>query len=254
MKSIMEEASTISKAIEKGLAKAGNPKEFSVKIYEEPERNFFGITTKPAKIGIFFDEGKEKKYGSESGSYQSKPSYAKPSTSGTKHPQKQTPQPVKPKQAQEQQQKPVHGKTSPDNQNLKQKPQIKEVKPEQNKQQSTVHAKISHPNIQSHEQRQPKSDILEPSKPLWTPEMINAASDWLKQMLGHTEYANVLFDISADKYYLKINFASPICQDVTKERQLFAAIALLLMQGIKKKFENPFKGYKVILMRNESNS
>ena len=56
MKSIVEEASSIMKAIEKGWASAGQPKEFTVKVYEEPQKNFIGMTTKPAKIGIFFTE------------------------------------------------------------------------------------------------------------------------------------------------------------------------------------------------------
>ncbi len=56
MKSIMEEASSIVKAIEKGWANAGKPKEFSVKIFEEPQKNFIGMTVKSAKIGIFFAE------------------------------------------------------------------------------------------------------------------------------------------------------------------------------------------------------
>lgn len=58
MKSIIEEASSISKAIENGWLKAGKPKEFSVKIFEEPKKNFFGITIKSAKIGIFFSDNK----------------------------------------------------------------------------------------------------------------------------------------------------------------------------------------------------
>lgn len=56
MKSIMEEASSIFKAVEKGWLEAGKPQEFSIKIFEEPTKNFLGITTKPAKIGIFFTE------------------------------------------------------------------------------------------------------------------------------------------------------------------------------------------------------
>lgn len=59
MKSIMEEASSIAKAVEKGWNKAGQPKEFSVKIFEEPQKNFIGMTTKPAKIAIIFDEKPE---------------------------------------------------------------------------------------------------------------------------------------------------------------------------------------------------
>lgn len=56
MKSIMEEASSVAKAIENGWIKAGKPKEFSINIFEQPERNFFGITIKNAKIAIIFDE------------------------------------------------------------------------------------------------------------------------------------------------------------------------------------------------------
>lgn len=58
MKSIIEEASSISKAIENGWLKAGKPKEFSIKIFEEPVKNFFGLTVKSAKIGIFFEESR----------------------------------------------------------------------------------------------------------------------------------------------------------------------------------------------------
>lgn len=55
MKSIMEEASTIAKAIENGWQRAGKPQEFTVRILEHPERNFLGLTTKPARISLFFE-------------------------------------------------------------------------------------------------------------------------------------------------------------------------------------------------------
>lgn len=54
MKSIVEEASSIVKAIEKGWIRAGKPQEFSVKVFEEPQKNFFGLTVKSAKIALFF--------------------------------------------------------------------------------------------------------------------------------------------------------------------------------------------------------
>jgi predicted RNA-binding protein Jag len=56
MRSVIHEASTIAKAIEQGWIKAGKPKDFTVKIFEEPQKNFFGLTSKNAKIGIFIDE------------------------------------------------------------------------------------------------------------------------------------------------------------------------------------------------------
>ena len=59
MKSIVEEGSSIVKAIEKAWTRADKPAEFSVRIYELPQKNIFGFTSKSAKIGIFFEDGKQ---------------------------------------------------------------------------------------------------------------------------------------------------------------------------------------------------
>lgn len=56
MKSVIQESSSLSKAIEQGWIKAGKPREFTIKIFQEAKKNFFGFTTIPAKIGIFFRE------------------------------------------------------------------------------------------------------------------------------------------------------------------------------------------------------
>lgn len=60
MKSIVEEASSIVKAIEKAWLRAGKPASFQVKVFEEPKRNFFGLTVRSAKIGLFFAEEVER--------------------------------------------------------------------------------------------------------------------------------------------------------------------------------------------------
>ncbi len=56
MKSVVAEASSISKAVELAWQKAGQPKEFLVKVFQEPQRNMFGLTKTSAKVGIFFDD------------------------------------------------------------------------------------------------------------------------------------------------------------------------------------------------------
>jgi len=55
MKSIVEEGSTVVKAVEKALQIAGNPREFTVKVLEEAQKNFFGMTTRSAKISLLFE-------------------------------------------------------------------------------------------------------------------------------------------------------------------------------------------------------
>ncbi len=56
MKSIVEEASSVMKAIEKGWVQAGKPQEFSVKVFEIEQKNFLGLTSKPAKIAILYGQ------------------------------------------------------------------------------------------------------------------------------------------------------------------------------------------------------
>lgn len=56
MKSVMQEASSVAKAIEQAWTKAGKPKDFSIKVLEEAQKNFFGMTVRSAKIALFFDE------------------------------------------------------------------------------------------------------------------------------------------------------------------------------------------------------
>ena len=56
MKSIVEEASSLAKAFSQAWERAGKPQECTVKILAEPEKNFIGMTTKSAKIAVFFNE------------------------------------------------------------------------------------------------------------------------------------------------------------------------------------------------------
>lgn len=74
MKSIMEEASSIVKAIEAAWIRAEKPHEFSVKVFEEPEKNFFGMVTKSAKIALIF-KNVEKKQSYKEQSSPSKPKF-----------------------------------------------------------------------------------------------------------------------------------------------------------------------------------
>jgi len=53
-RSVIEEASSVAKAIEKAWHNAGKPEEFTVKVFQQSERNIIGFTTKSAKVGLFF--------------------------------------------------------------------------------------------------------------------------------------------------------------------------------------------------------
>ena len=56
MKSIIQEAASIAKAVEQSWQRAGKPQKFSIKVLEVEERNFLGMVKKPAKIAFFFED------------------------------------------------------------------------------------------------------------------------------------------------------------------------------------------------------
>jgi predicted RNA-binding protein Jag len=55
MKSILQEGSSVLKAVEQAWSTAGKPQEFTIKVLESESKNFLGITTKPAIISITYE-------------------------------------------------------------------------------------------------------------------------------------------------------------------------------------------------------
>ncbi|MBU4269726.1 hypothetical protein KJ644_00010 [Candidatus Dependentiae bacterium] len=58
MKSILQEENSVIKAVEKAWDISGRPSEFSVKILNFEEKNFFGIIKKPAVVSISYNPEK----------------------------------------------------------------------------------------------------------------------------------------------------------------------------------------------------
>ncbi len=211
MKSIMEEASSIFKAIENAWKRAGQPHDFSVKVFEEPQRNFFGLTVKSAKIGLFFDE-------------KSLPKVT---------PAKVTPT-VAPKQKAEPQQKvqpekPVQPKkVAPVQKHKESAPVRKEVAPSQAK--STQQEKTT-----------------ESTESIWTPEMVKAAEEWTRATLSLMNMPNITFSTKLSKYYIHFSFDSKLFENNMKEKTVFRSFAYLIMASLRNKFKKEFRGLKVVL-------
>jgi|SaaInlStandDraft_6_1057023.scaffolds.fasta_scaffold107417_1 predicted RNA-binding protein Jag len=58
MKSLIQEASSLQKAIEKAWVEAGMPSEFKVKVFNAGSKGFLGILGKPAVVSIIYDPRK----------------------------------------------------------------------------------------------------------------------------------------------------------------------------------------------------
>ena len=221
MKSIMEEASTIAKAVEKAWMQAGQPKEFSIKVFEEPQHNFIGMTIRSAKVGIFFSESQGQKPEQHSSKYKPK-----------------TPVPAQQPQQRERRQpsaQPVHA----DNKPRERKPlQLRAPRQPESLAQNTSVDQIQQSSVEQ----------ARPTTPVWSDAMVTDVQQWLSETLTLMHKPEVKFSIAPSHFHLKISFDHPIFEDKNREKQFFASLATLYLQMLKQRYKRPLKGYKIILM------
>jgi hypothetical protein len=217
MKSVMEEASSIMKAIEKGWMSAGQPKEFTVKIFEEPQKNFIGLTVRSAKIGIFFSEDQAAKT----------PETQKQKTP-QRHPQAQPVQKEYPPATQRQ--KPKEYKPRPSARPLKEQRAPEEIKYQEPVETPTPQAPSA------------------PMQPVWTDAMVDTVKEWTRETLSLLNLSGIQFTIEPQHFHLRINFSHPLFDDRGREKQLFASLSTLFLQMLKHRHHRPLKGYKIVFI------
>jgi len=226
MKSIMEEASTIFKAIEKAWIRAEKPQSFSIKLLEEPTKNFIGMTVKPAKIAFLFEEIASSKA--------AKPSHVQPMPQPAKKQQTSPHQPQQKKQAAPAQPaKPQSHQPQQTRKPVEHKPVQAAPRPANNEQIATVNAEAK--------ERQPL---------IWHDNMAKAAQDWLKETLTLLNKPMPATTTEIKNKHLIIAFETPIAQDSHQERMLFSSLSHLALQVVRNQFKNQARGLKIILKTN----
>ena len=266
MKSIIEQASSIMKAIEKAWNQAEQPKEFSIKIFEKEERNFFGMTTKPAKIGIFF--------GDKPIVHDKQPQRPRPEIKECRPEVRDTkpkaapslsPKGFEDKQPQRQQ-KPQSSPASPSHKassyakassSAKASADTSVDKPEDRPVVRPANPKPVQQRTQSTtEQQQQQTDTGNTDKPrrapaAWNDTMIATTHNWLKKTLELMNMKSIEFNSEIAGKNLKLTFNAPLIADATHEKQLFRSFAHLIMSSLRNQYKQEIKDLKVILIRPE---
>lgn len=218
MKSLMEEASTIAKALEKAWARAGNPREFTVKVLDKPEKNFFGFTTKSAKVAILFEEEVAPRGQHTPSRYQER--------------------------SQNQQRSPQ--KTSPVQQKrFERAPERSPERARRPLQEQQTQAALQ--TSQTAPQQQVAQAPKKVHEPVWTPERIAFVRQWIGDMQKAMNRADISCDISTDRNAIRILFQKPLLEDVEQEKQLFRSWAYLIMQTLRHTYKQQFRHIKIIL-------
>jgi predicted RNA-binding protein Jag len=228
MKSIIEQASSIMKAIEKAWNQAEKPKEFSIKIFEQEERNFFGMSTKPAKVGIFF--GGDKTVAHEKPTFKPRQEIRECRSSFAKASESRSPL----------------SKVSP-NIEEKNKAQAQKqptpVKPRVEKHVQTTHVDEKPKAIKATEIRRVSAT--------WNDTMITTAHAWIKQTLSLMGLPVINFNSEVAGKNLKLTFNAPLIADPMQEKQLFRSFAHLIMSSLRNQYKQEIKNLKVVLIRPE---
>ncbi len=247
MKSIIEQASSIIKAIEKAWNQAENPKEFSIKIFEQEERNFFGMSTKPAKVGIFFGNDKPNTHEKPIFKPQQKIKECRPysaeATKGKSSSLKVTPI-VEEKNAV----KPI----------TQQPTTVRQTAPQTKHENQPYFAEASKGKPKTHapeKVQQPKTaDAVLKTRHIpatWNDTMVTTAHNWLKQTLSLMGLPAVGFNSEVAGKNLKLTFETPLIADPIQEKQLFRSFAHLIVSSLRNQYKQEIKNLKVVLIRPE---
>ncbi len=251
MKSIMEEASSITKAIENAWNRAGKPQEFSVKILELPKTSFFGFkTSKSAKVALFFNEQTAKireEHPKQVRPLQGRP-LVKPEQRGQARPMVRPERPERPAHAQ---QKPDHRRPSPAQRPERPDRQEGHTQPRQERQEGQApirqerqegyaQPRQDRPHFRAQEDRNESRDS-------WTPEMVNAAQEWVKEtlvLMGKPEI-NILPYVSNN--YLKLTLDHSVANDARQEETQLKSWGNLAMESIREKTQKPLRNLRIVL-------
>lgn len=237
MKSVLHEASSILKAIEKAWEASGKPSEFSVKILEEGERKFWFIANKPAIVSISFDQKHvaKQQFPSKgrkphSNSQHSTSTQERLLNGGRQHPQTDTQ---------------VRGNRN----NLKNDAHLE--KNTKNQRPPQMHAKQPAPQQgfpakpQQQVQTQ-KSQLQTEAFNAWTQEQSDFVAQELREILAIMQIV-VPFSQKMDQKTLTITFETQPLENKEDARMLFISLSYLLIQATKKREKKKLRGFHLIV-------
>ena len=226
MKSVLQEASSVEKAIAQAWLTAGMPQDFSVCVLEPGERGFLGFTKKYAVISLTYTGGNEK------------PGLNQSQRGGK--PQQTQSQSRKPQQSVQVSNKAIVSKEAPKEIPKEKKPQLRKeavLRPLVHK--DAVVKKESAPKIEKTEKSevvaqskvvQPKvaqPKVLAPAENVWTDEYIADAQAWLSEIIGILS-PGVSLQAEPAGVILNVIFSKKLLEDSDNEQTRSICLAALL--------------------------
>lgn len=235
MKSMLHEATSVVKAIEKAWINSGKPLEFKVNVLEEGEKNFLGMCKRPAIVSITYDpRGKMCQSGKK-----------------TEAETKSFPLGVKDRQ------KGTAGKR-PDERNSQFKRE--DVQADRGKLGEAV--KDRFPKMQQPLQQPRKAGTetmaltRDGSRAIeddgrWTDALMGDVREWIEGLMDAMRISTPFSLRSEDGKALKVAFEGPLGVEDEDARIFFTALSYLVIQFLKKKHKKRFPGFHLVISSQE---
>lgn len=263
MKSVIQEASSIAKAVEQGWEKAGKPKDFSIKVLEEPIKNFLGFTKRSAKVAIYFDEAKQQYRDTAGQQRQQRPQQRyRPEQRRTDRSERSNGQEGQPRQQQQREQREPRQQREQRQQNQPQREQREQREPrsesreprqqfQPREQRDMRDQRQQQPREHQREQRDREPREMQNAEeitPQWTPAMLDYTKSWINETLASMNLQNISYAVEPSDLHLRIIFYDNVVPDPNQEKKLFASFATLIYEALKKQFNVPLRGHKIVLL------
>lgn len=274
MKSIIQEGSSIAKAIEQGWIRAGKPESFTIKVLEEAEKNFIGLTKRSAKVALYYTEAPEKnrpqaRYSSRTTEQPRQSRHDDHRSSERREGGRRTDERrderrnegdmdrrnERRERSAERREQPRRGESrsdmrhEPRQEQRSQEPrEYREQRPRPELRKIQEAPRVEHEHVLD-EQHEDATPMRQRERPIseWNETMVAAAQEWMATTLNDMGKAHITFTIEPRDLHLRIIFSDTLTEDALKERQLLASFALFLIKYLKQRFGTPLRGHKIIL-------
>ncbi len=215
MKSMVHEASSVAKAIQKAWEAAGMPKEFTIKVLQLEERGILWFSKEPAVVSICYHEPRQ--HGtSERRDDKRQWRSSNPNNHGTRR-----------------------DKPSFNNEDRNQAPKRYQRPPSKKTTERPVEAE---PTRQTQTQENPIDEVTK-----WTDPYKNDIIAWAEEIGTSIVGGQIGVTTSGDGATLRIMFGRSLVQDNQQQSIACQSLQTLLLQFLKKKHKKRFRGLHLIV-------
>lgn len=252
MKSMLHEASSVTKAVQKAWENSGKPREFTINVLELGETNFFGFSKRPAIVSITFDPRNLASQGKNDRRDQSRPQ--RHPHSGREDEQRRDQRNQRPDRnaTDQRQQRTTDRPLRADQPQRQQQPQdanMRDMQREQKPREQYV-SREQQGLRDGREQSAGGFDMDELA--VWTPELSADLQSDTAALVTNAQIG-IPYTVTFDKRNAVVAFASPVFPEQDLERQLFMSMSYLLIQFLKKKHKKKLRGFHITVTSNRQN-